>query len=138
MDIPQFHLYDLDDAAKPPYESHRDAVRARGGKNWAEFTVKRETENYIHPNCIQSVYGFAVAFGDMDDVSEIVASIQHNTNSPNPWDTLDDYKKKKKVSNAKRRLNSEVAKLMTWADLQVSDTNGDIIRWLELIRDRID
>ena len=138
LDIPQFHLYDLDDAAKPPYESHRDAVRARGGKNWAEFTVKRETENYIHPNCIQSVYGFAVAFGDMDDVSEIVASIQHNTNSPNPWDTLDDYKKKKKVSNAKRRLNSEVAKLMTWADLQVSDTNGDIIRWLELIRDRID
>jgi putative ATP-dependent endonuclease of the OLD family len=137
LDIPQFHLYDLDDAANPPYEHQRDAVRARGGQNWAELTVKRETENYIHPNCIQSVYGFAVAFGDMDDVSEIVASKQHDTNSPNPWDTLDNDKKKKKASNAKRRLNNEVVKLMTWADLQVSDANGDIISWLELIRDRI-
>jgi len=137
LGIPQFHLYDLDDAANPPYQQQRDAVRARGGQNWAELTVKRESENYIHPNCIQAVYGFAVAFGDMDDVPEIVASTQHNANSTNPWNTLDDDKKKKKASNAKRRLNKEVAALMTWADLQVSDPNGDIVRWLEAIRDRI-
>lgn len=137
LGIPQFHLYDLDDAANPPYQQQRDDVRARGGQNWAELTVKRESENYIHPNCIQAVYGFAVAFGDMDDVPEIVASTQHNANSPNPWNTLDDDKKKKKASNAKRRLNNEVAALMTWADLQVSDPNGDIVRWLEAIRDRI-
>lgn len=137
LGIPQFHLYDLDDAANPPYQQQRDAVRTRGGQNWAELTVKRESENYIHPNCIQAVYGFAVAFSDMDDVPEIVASTQHNANSPNPWNTLDDDKKKKKASNAKRRLNNEVAALMTWADLQVSDPNGDIVRWLEAIRDRI-
>jgi putative ATP-dependent endonuclease of the OLD family len=137
LGIPQFHLYDLDDAANPPYQPQRDAVRARGGQNWAELTVKRESENYIHPNCIQAVYGFAVAFGDMDDVPEIVASTQHNANSPNPWNTLDYDKKKKKASNAKRRLNNQAATLMTWADLQVSDPNGDIVRWLEAIRDRI-
>lgn len=137
LGIPQFHLYDLDDAANPPYQPQRDAVRARGGQNWAELTVKRETENYIHPNCIQAVYGFAVDFGDMDDVPEIVASTQHNANSPNPWNTLDNDKKKKKASNAKRRLNNEVTALMTLADLQASDPNGDIVRWLEAIRDRI-
>lgn len=137
LGLPQYHIYDLDDAANPPYQPQRDAVRAKGGQNWAELTVKRETENYLHPNCIQAIYGFAVAFGDMDDVPEIVASTQHNANSPNPWNTLDDEKKKKKISNAKRRLNKDVTAVMTWVDLQASDANGDIIRWLENIRDRI-
>jgi putative ATP-dependent endonuclease of OLD family len=137
LGLPQFHIYDLDDAANPPYQPQRDAVRAKGGQNWAELTVKRESENYLHPNCIQAIYGFPVMFGDMDDVPEIVASTQHNATSPNPWNTLDDEKRKKKASRAKRRLNYEVAELMTWADLQASDANGDIIGWLEAIRDRI-
>ena len=137
LGIPQFHIYDLDNAANPPYQPQRDAVRARGGLNWAELTVKRETENYIHPNCIQAEFRFAVVFEDMDDVPEIVASTQHNESSPNPWSTLDEDSKKKKASKAKRRLNKEVAALMTWADLQASDPNGDILRWLEAIRDRI-
>lgn len=137
LGLPQYHIYDLDDAGNPPYQPQRDAVRAKGGQNWAELTVKRETENYLHPNCIQAVYGFSVTFGDMDDVPEIVASTMHNANSPNQWDTIDEEKKKKKASNAKRRLNNEVAALMTWADLQASDANGDIVSWLEAIRDRI-
>lgn len=137
LKTPQFHIYDLDDANNPPYLPQRDAIRARGGSNWAELTGKRETENYIHPNCIQAVYNFAVVFGDMDNVSEIVASTQHNANSPNPWNTLEDDKKKKKISNAKRRLNNEVTALMTWDNLKESDPNGDIISWLEAIRDRI-
>lgn len=137
LGLPQFHIYDLDDAAHPPYLPQRDAIRAKGGQNWAELTVKRESENYLHPNCIQAVFGFPVAFNDMDDVPEIVASLQHNATSPNPWNTLDDDKKKRKSSIAKRRLNNEVAALMTWADLQASDPNGDIVHWLEIIRDRI-
>lgn len=36
----------------------------------------------------------AIVFGDMDDIPEIVASTQHNAASPNPWNTLDDEKKK--------------------------------------------
>lgn len=137
LGLPQYHIYDLDDAGNPPYQPQRDAVRAKGGQNWAELTVKRETENYLHPNCIQAVFGFPVAFGDMDDVPELVASTMHNASSPNPWNTINDEKKKKKASNAKRRLNNEVAVLMTWADLQVSDPNGDIVSWLEAVRDRI-
>ena len=41
----------------------------------AELTVKKEIENYLHPDCIQAVFGFPVVFGDMDDVPEIVARI---------------------------------------------------------------
>ncbi len=137
LGITQFHIYDLDDAGNPPYQQQRDEVRARGGQNWAELTVKRETENYLHPGCIQTIFGFAVAFGDMDDLPEIVARTQHDAASPNPWNTLDIVKQKMKMSNAKKRLNRDVSQLMTWADIQAADQNGDIVRWLEAIRDRI-
>jgi AAA15 family ATPase/GTPase len=138
LEIPQFHIYDLDDAVNPPYQDARDAIRAKGGNNWAELTNKRESENYLHPNAINSVFGFPVAFGDMDDVPELVAMTQHNNAiGANPWETLDADKKKKKISNAKRRLNTEVVQQMTWGDLQVSDANGDIISLLEKISDRI-
>lgn len=137
LGTPQFHIYDLDDLANPPYQEARDTVRARGGNNWAVLTGKRECENYLHSDCIQNVFGLAVAFGDMDDVPEIIASAVHNAASPNPWETLNNEDKKRKMSRAKRRLNIEVSQQMTWAQIQAADANGDIISWLEEIRDRI-
>lgn len=139
LGIPQYHIYDLDDAVNPPYQAARDAVRARGGNNWAELTAKKECENYLHPDCIQNVFGFAapIPFGDMDDVPELVASTIHNSSSPNPWVGLTQEVKKKKMSNAKKRLNNEVSQQMTWAQIQASDPNGDITRWLEEINVRI-
>lgn len=137
LETPQYHLYDLDDATNPPYQEARDTVRARGGANWAELTVKRETENYLHPDCIQAVFGFPVVFGDMDDVPELVASTQHSAASTNPWIGLDSEVKKKKINRAKRKLNREVAQQMTWTQIQAADPNGDIVAWLEAIRDRI-
>jgi predicted ATP-dependent endonuclease of OLD family len=137
LDLPQYHIYDLDDQANPPYLAQRDAVRIRGGQHWADLTSKRETENYLCPTCIQNVFGFEVIFGDMDDLPEIVASTQHNANSSNPWNSLSQEDKKKKTSRVKRRLNSEVAQQMTWDQIQAADPNGNIISWLETIRDRI-
>jgi hypothetical protein len=137
LETPQYHIYDLDDAVNPPYEPEQNAVRARGGHNWAELTVKKELENYLHPDCIQAVFGFPVTFGDMDDVPDLVASTQHNAASPNSWNGLDPDDKKKKINNVKRRLNREVTQQMSWAQIQEADPNGDIIRWLERIRDRI-
>lgn len=138
LGIPQYHIYDLDDAANPPYEAARDLVRARGGNNYAELTVKKETENYLHADCIQAVFGFPVVFGDMDDVPEIVARTQNdNAAGSNPWTGLVDELKKKKMSAAKRRLNRDVTQQMTWFQIQAADPNGNIIGWLEAIRDRI-
>lgn len=74
----------------------------------------------------------------MDDVPEIVARTQNdNAVGSNPWAGLDNDQKKKKMSAAKRRLNRDVAQQMTWAQIQAADQNGDIISWLEAIRDRI-
>lgn len=137
LGISQYHIYDLDDPVNPPYQQQIDTVRARGGQNWAELTQKKETENYLCPNCIENVFGFPVVFGDMDNVPEMIASTQHNLNSPNPWDDLDEIDKKKKINNAKRRLNKDVAQLMTYEQIVAADANGNIISWLEAIRDRI-
>lgn len=138
LGIPQYHIYDLDDATNPPYQIQRDLVRTRGGNNYAELTIKKEIENYLHPDCIQTVFGFPVTFGDMDDVPEIVARTQNdNAVGSNPWVGLDDVLRKKKIGIAKRRLNRDVAQQMTWAQIQAADPNGDIISWLEAIRDRI-
>lgn len=137
LGIPQYHIYDLDDAAHPPYQDARDTIRARGGNNWAELTVKRETENYLHPTRIQAVFGHLIAFGDFDDVPEIIAREVHNASSPNPWNTISEKDKKQKMSNAKRRLNRDVAQQMTYADIQASDPNNDIIGWLTAIHARI-
>lgn len=138
LDIPQYHIYDLDNVENPQYQGARDAVRARGGKNWAELTTKRETENYLHPDSIQAEFGLPVSFGDMDDVPEIVARAQQeNAEGANPWDQLDNEQKKRKANNAKRRLNRKVAKLMTWEQIQAADPHGDVVGWLGAIRDRI-
>ncbi len=135
---PQYHIYDLDDPVNPHYQAERDLVRAKGGNNWAELTTKKELENYLHPDCIQTVFGFPVAFGDMDDVPEIVASRQHgNVVGASPWAALSNDVKKKKMSIAKRKLNRDVTQQMTFAQIQTADQAGDIIRWLEEIRDRI-
>ena len=138
LGITQYHIYDLDDAANPPYQPQVVAVRARGGQNWAVLTAKKETENNLHADCIAAVFGFPVAFGDMDDVPEIVARTQNdNAAGANPWAGMTDELKKKKMSNAKRRLNKDVTQQMTWVQIQAADPNGNIIQWLEEIRDRI-
>jgi putative ATP-dependent endonuclease of the OLD family len=138
LGTPQFHIYDLDDAINPPYLGARDTVRARGGNNWAELTRKREIENYLHPAAIQTIYGFQIVIGDMDDVPEIVARTQHtNTPGTNPWAGLGEETKKKKISHTKRRLNREVTQIMSYRQIQESDANGDIISLFEAIRDRI-
>jgi hypothetical protein len=127
----------LDDGANPPYLPQRDEVRSRGGNNWAELTVKRETENYLAANRIEEEFGFPVAFGDMDSVPELVARTQHDRASPIAWNALDDVAKKQKIGKAKKRLNHNVTSRMTWNDIQAADPNSDIIRLLEGIRDRL-
>lgn len=138
LGIPQYHIYDLDDAANPPYIAARNEVRDRGGKNWAVLTSKKEIENYLSADCIEAEFGFPIVFGDHDDVPEIVARTLNDTApGATPWGGLDENAKKKKMSRVKKRLNREVAQQMTWPQIQAADPNGDLIAWLEEIRDRI-
>ncbi|MBO8172466.1 MAG: hypothetical protein H0Z33_11285 [Bacillaceae bacterium] len=77
-------------------------------------------ENYLHPDAIEKVLGIKVKFGDMDNVPKIVADVLG-------W----------KESTVKKKLNNEVAAEMTLEQLNESDPNKEIEKWLKEIDKRI-
>lgn len=135
LNRPEFHLYDRDDPL-PQVSSHQAAVDellARGAT--AFLTGKREMENYIHHDAVSAALGVNLTFGDFDDVPEIVAQAIHVAGGGQiAWNVLDDDKKRKKVSRAKRRLNTEAVAAMTPALLTAIDPQNDVRGWLAEIR----
>jgi putative ATP-dependent endonuclease of the OLD family len=139
LGIPEFHIYDRDDQHNPPYQQEVQNVIARGGKNHAVLTNKRECENYIHHDAINRVIGIAMAVNnDFDDVPAIIAELTHAVNSPNPWNGLSAKDQKEKISRAKKRLNREVVPQMTSAEFQSIDVGNEIISWFQEIKTRLE
>ncbi len=132
---PEFHLYDRDEQP-PQVSSHQGAVDkllARGAT--ALLTNKREMENYIHRDAVSASIGVNPAFGDFDDVPDLVAEAIHNAGGGQAaWNILDTDTKRKKVSRAKRRLNNEAVAAMTPALLTAIDPQDDVRGWLAEIR----
>jgi putative ATP-dependent endonuclease of OLD family len=62
--LTEVHIYDTDDRAAPKYRAQVNAVNARGGRDIAFLTAKRELENYIHDEAIRAEYGFAIVIDD--------------------------------------------------------------------------
>jgi len=135
LNRPEFHLYDRDE--QPPLvSSHQaaiDALNARGAT--AILTGKREMENYLHPDAVDASLGLRLAFTDFDDVPNIVAEAVHIAGGgQGQWNTLDTEKKRKKMSSAKRRLNSIAALAMTPALLTAVDPQDDVRGWFNSMR----
>ncbi len=76
---------------------------------------------------------FAAPFGDFDDVPKIVAQAVHAANGADPWDNLDEEKRRKKESAAKRCLNNAAMSRMTLDRLAVTDPQNEIRGWLTTI-----
>lgn len=133
LGIPEVHIYDRDEGAQPKYLNEVNMVNSRENGSVAFYTSKREMENYLHPIAIAAEYNFELTFTDMDDVPAIVAKMQHEAHSDNPWDLLDERKLKNKVSQVKKRLNHEVAMKMTYEQLCEIDTSRDIESWFGAI-----
>lgn len=135
LNRPEFHLFDRDD--RPPARSRHqdavDAINARGAIG--HLTSKREMENYLHSDAIHAAIGVTINVGDFDDIPAMVAEqIYTNSSSQVPWNNLDEGKQRRKISNAKRRLNTEAVWRMTPALLTASDPNSDVRNWLCEIR----
>ena len=139
LEKPEFHIYDRDDNANPPYQDAANSVIGRGGNNHAVLTLKRELENYIHHDAINRTLGIAIpAYADFDDVPEIVAESLHILNGgAGVWATMDEDKRDSKMSRAKKRLNKEVVPQMTNVELQAIDPNNEIIGWFQQIGARL-
>lgn len=121
LNVPEIHIYDRDivkEGKEPKYEKWCKKVRDRNDGSVAYLTIKREIENYIHPNAIKEFYGLdELVFGPNDDVPNLVASLT-----------------KYGENNVKRKLNSHVAHRLTYEQIKEMDTENEIEgKWLSFI-----
>ena len=71
--LPELHIYDRERSPETELRQQAaDLVELR--QNCRAFvSQKRSMENYIHPSCIRGISGLELAYGDDDDVAELVA-----------------------------------------------------------------
>lgn len=121
--------------AQPKYHASAARVNARAPAAVAFTTSCREMENFLHREAILEEFGHApTLIQPFDDVPALVAELVHAASgSPSPWTSLDEEKRKKKISNAKRRLNRGAADRMTPDRLSLSDQAGEVRTWLRRI-----
>ncbi len=135
--IPEVHIMDRDNAPPqdPKYQIAADRVNARAPEAIAFTTSCREMENLLHREAIHEEFGQApLVILPFDDVPSVIAEMVHAaSNSPNHWAALDEDKRSKKISNAKRRLNRGAADRMTPERLNISDPTGEVRQWLRKI-----
>lgn len=135
---PEFYLVDRDNPPpqQPKHQSFVDEIAERENcKSW--ITNRKELENYIHPKVIRASYPNYSGTGDcFEDVPELFAQAVHEASESNvDWKDIkaDDKKLGKKVSSAKRKLNSEFVAKMTPDLLSTIDTQDEVRSWLETV-----
>ncbi|MEJ5177405.1 ATP-binding protein [Erwinia sp. MYb416] len=117
---PEVHIYDRDVAIPPQYEKECNSVNARNDGSIAFMTVKREMENYLHPDAIQAVFGVKITIDDTTDVSTAVS-------------TLTRYNE----SKAKKKINTFATAKMSYQMLTACDAKGEILTWFNAIYTRL-
>lgn len=118
---PEFHIYD-NDVAK--YQDSVDEVNARGDGSSARLTIRREMENYLHPDAIKAALGVTVSFGSSDDVPLIV-STEIRT---------DPIRKPLNPRSVKSKLAEHAFPLMTKQLLESSEGTEEVMSWLEELK----
>jgi len=145
LGLEEMHVYDrdmkVDGTNKFKYEEAVNELCERGV--FAELTSKREMENYIHPSAVIAGSGdltqidlTGLSYGPEDDVAEVLGKWIYEAGGKVWADLVDDEKKDKKMSKAKKRMvKHEVLSSMTPALLDEIDQAGDVRRWLDKARE---
>jgi putative ATP-dependent endonuclease of OLD family len=112
---PECHIYDNDVAT---YGAAVTRVNARGDGSWGQLTQKREIENYLHPDAIQSGLGVTITVTDDCNVPDLVGPALTPPLNPN---------------NTKKRLAKFAFPKMTAALLRQRDPANEVEGWLRAI-----
>ncbi|ALJ06556.1 hypothetical protein APS56_16065 [Pseudalgibacter alginicilyticus] len=141
----QVHIYDSD---IPAYvQSVADLNAENNDKKVGYNTTKLEFENYLHHEAINECYeDLNITINlteiiDTDDVPEKVAREVHSVTSDTDWDTINpdplktEEKQKKKISKAKRQLNTNAINKMTVERLIERGGYDEIKNWLDKIKE---
>lgn len=138
LQIAEVHILDRDNQPPLPakYQDAADRVNERGESCHSFVTDRREMENYIHYEAINSEFDLQLTnnFQAFDDVPSLVAQEVHaSSESIAAWDDLTDKKKGQKESKAKKRLNRGAADCVTLERLNEVDSGGEVLSWLQTI-----
>ena len=129
---PEFYLVDSDKNSDPKVHKLRERENCIV---WV--TIKGELENYIHPEVIKSCCPRYKGNGScLEDVPELLAQANHEASESNVTRECvksDTDGLKKKVSKAKKKLNSEIVTKMTPDLLKKIDPEDELIGWLREI-----
>ena len=122
LNRPEIYIVDRDD--KPPKDpKYQKYLNLWSGEGKPAFcTNKREMENYIHPNCIKEIfpdYNYDIGNGFEDIPEQLAQTIHEASDSEVSWNDIQQNKEKlkKKSSNAKKRLNQECVKAVSYTHL---------------------
>ena len=136
LETAEFHLYDRE--LSPETELRRkliERVNVRPGCR-AVLTNKRSVENYLHPRALLAAGGQELDIGDFDPVPERVARQRFAASEPDTaWESLSRRARKRCCYYAKRWLNTRAVERMTPELLAARDPDGEVISWLESIRE---
>lgn len=139
--VSEVHIYDSDGTTPAHYQTTVEQINNRSSDDCAFSTHKRETENYIHVDAIFRALGITIAQDPEANVPYLVAEQRHNQNSHSgnhtPWDQLVNNKKKQKANNSKKELNTIAVSAMTLSELQLIDSQGELLSWFNAIKNRL-
>ena len=137
LGLPEIHIYDRDKDCE--YQVQVEVVNQRRNGDWATLTTKREIENYLHPDAVRTVLGIDVEIDDNADVPLITARAVHEASeSLKTWDEVEQDKRDRKTSRAKRRLCQDVIAQMSREQLRDRDPSGEVESWFQRIREKLD
>ncbi|MBI1183901.1 hypothetical protein GC194_06495 [bacterium] len=141
----QVHIYDSD---IPDYVKAVATINGEGNYRKVGYnTAKLELENYLHHEAINECYNDLninidlTEIDDAEDVPEKVAMAVHAATSETEWDSINpdpvktEQKQKKKVSSAKRQLNTLAIKKMTVERLHERNGYEEIKDWMNKINE---
>ncbi len=142
LNIPEFYIQDSDTTTVGETSPHQTEVDEAHRKPncTAVLTRKREMENYLHPDAIKEARAdVEIRFGDYDDVPELAAKTVHEaSDSDKAWDELREEKRGKKVSQAKKWMNTEAVARMTPQLLAERDPVGEVRGWIAKMAELMD
>lgn len=139
LKLSQVHIYDSDVGSTQPnkYSDYLAIINATHNAIGYETNL-REMENYITPTVLidnidgieeTDTRGWATI-----DVPELIAARTHDmSEASKPWEELTDEKKKKKVSRAKHRVNTDLARCVTKENLEYHNYYAEIESWFRSI-----
>lgn len=141
LNLAQVHIYDSDKGSSDPHKYKAYIEKINQEERCKAFETRcKEMENYITPDILASLENFDVStFNDQEwetfDVPEAYAKYKHiNSESEIEWKDLKEDKKRKKVSQAKVKINTELVEMLTKEKLCNYGLYEEVKDWFEAIK----